>query len=293
MLDFRHETFLTLARVGSYTGTAKLLNITQPAVSQHIRYLEDYYGCKLFCYKNKTITLTPQGEKLLAFAQTARSDVQHLRGQLQGDLTEHRLRFGATLSIGDYLCPNILQRLLLEYPDLIVDMQVSNTQRLLEELQSGALDFALVEGFFDRSSYGSALFSREAFVAVVAPGHPLAKGEHQLSELFSERLLVRESGSGSRSILEQALFERNLRLEQFSKVSQIGSIRVILELAKNGVGITFLYKVAALEALKNGHLCEIAIADFSVHREFNLVYLNNSQHKAEYLAWMTLFAGGE
>ncbi len=64
MLDFRIETFLTLCRVMNYTRTAQILNVTQPTVTQHIRYLEEEYGCKLFSYIGKTLSLTRQGERL-------------------------------------------------------------------------------------------------------------------------------------------------------------------------------------------------------------------------------------
>ena len=64
MLDFRMDTFLNLCGTMNYTKTAKKLCITQPAVTQHIHYLEHYYGCRLFEYKNKTLTLTPQGKIL-------------------------------------------------------------------------------------------------------------------------------------------------------------------------------------------------------------------------------------
>ncbi len=64
MLDFRIETFLNLCVTMNYTKTARELCITQPAVTQHIHYLEKYYGCRLFEYKNKTLKLTHQGEIL-------------------------------------------------------------------------------------------------------------------------------------------------------------------------------------------------------------------------------------
>lgn len=64
MIDIRYKTFIELIKAGNYVGAAKSLNITQPAVSQHIKYLEEFYNAKLIVYKNKKLTLTPQGELL-------------------------------------------------------------------------------------------------------------------------------------------------------------------------------------------------------------------------------------
>ena len=79
MLDFRHETFLTLCSCESFTKTAELLHMTQPAVSQHIKYLEEVYGCKLFDTSNRKIKLTEQGELLKEFTTSVLSDIKHFK----------------------------------------------------------------------------------------------------------------------------------------------------------------------------------------------------------------------
>ena len=79
MLDFRHETFLTLSSCGSFTKAAEHLHITQPAVSQHIKYLEEYYGCKLIDTGSRKIKLTRRGELLKEFATTVFADSKHFK----------------------------------------------------------------------------------------------------------------------------------------------------------------------------------------------------------------------
>lgn len=79
MLDFRHKTFLTLCKVRNYTRTAEALCLTQPAVSQHIKFLETMYGGKLFLYKKKQLTLTERGERLYEFATTVSADSVYLK----------------------------------------------------------------------------------------------------------------------------------------------------------------------------------------------------------------------
>ena len=71
MIDSRMETFLTLCRVMNYRKTAELLNMTQPAVTQHIHYLENFYNCRLFVYNRKTLVMTEQAQILKEYAEKA------------------------------------------------------------------------------------------------------------------------------------------------------------------------------------------------------------------------------
>ena len=166
LLDFRHETFLTLSNIQNYTKTAKALNMTQPAVTQHIQYLESYYGCKLFYYKNRKITLTPQGEKLKDFVATVQADGKIFKSLLVEKRKEEEITFGATLSIGEYVMPKVITEILLQNPLAEIHMLVANTQTLLEKLEQGEIAFALVEGIFDKSYFDYKLFSLERFIAI-------------------------------------------------------------------------------------------------------------------------------
>ncbi len=290
MLDFRLETFLTLAKIGNFTKTAELLNITQPAVSQHIKFLEQRYGGKLFCYKGKTLILTERGKKLYDFALTVDADSKYLRNILMCDnIVSKQLNFGATLSIGEFACPNILARILWKYPNIRINMPVENTEKLLQKLRDGTISFAIVEGFFDKSEYGYELFSNENFIAVCGNGHHLAHKSLTLDDILSERIILRENGSGTRDVLEQVLYEHNLSINSFKGISEVGNINTIKHLVSNNLGITFLYRAAALNELENGRLRELKIQKLVINREFNFVYLKNSQHISEYAVWFDYF----
>ena len=290
MLDNRHETFLALCRIRNYTRTAEALHLTQPAVSQHIKYLEALYGGKLFAYSDRKLELTERGRRLQAFAQTVRADRKHLQDLLQGNAFEARqLAFGATLSIGEFVMPPLLARLLAQMPELRARMTVSNTQILLEKLQNGEIEFALVEGYFDASSYGHRRFSQEEFIAVCGPDHPLAGQTVPLEMLLKNRLILRESGSGTREILEHLLYERNLNVQAFESVCEISNMNAIKTLVSRSLGIAFMYRVAAEQELRGGTLREIALQGTRIVHDFSLVYLPNSQHREAYEAWLALF----
>lgn len=284
MLDYRHETFLTVADCNSFTKAAEMLHITQPAVSQHIKFLEDLYGCKLFDTANRKTMLTTQGELLKEFVTTVYSDAKHLKDNISAVETETmQFSFGATLSVGEYVMPRVLSRMLIKYPELKFHMSVANTQILLERLNHGELDFIVVEGLFDKSEYDSTLFSMEKFVPICSPESKLAKGKKRFSDITDNRLILRERGSGTREIFENILQKNNYSLHAFDKVIEIGNMAAIKKMVTNNLGISFLFEVAAKKEIDDGSLALIDIAGFSEQREFNFVLLKGSFFRERYM----------
>ncbi|MEG2769398.1 MAG: LysR family transcriptional regulator [Oscillospiraceae bacterium] len=282
MLDFRHETFLTLYKIGSYTKTAEILHLTQPAVTQHIQFLENYYNCKLFSYKGKVLQATQEARKLYNFATSMRADSEKLRSSLKnfGKETES-LNFGATLTIGEYLMPKIVEKLLIENENLKISMEVDNTKTLLETLSKGKLDFVLLEGFFNGEDYDSRLLMHADFVPICGASSPFANGAFTLKELLPARLITREKGSGTREVLEQVMAENNLSLDGFNSLCEIGNINAIKHLVERNFGVAFLYKAACKEEINQGKLVEIKLSGITIQRAFNFVYLKDSLRKDE------------
>lgn len=292
MLDYRHDTFLALCRIRNYTRTAESLHLTQPAVTQHIKALEACYGSRLFTYADKKLSLTAQGELLYKFASTVAADRDALAQRMREKaLSAPPLRFGATLSIGQYIMPEVLKGILRDSPRIPVSMAVENTQHLLSKLEQGDIQFALIEGLFDKSAYHAELFSTEPFIAVCSADSPLAGHTLPFPGLMESPLIIRERGSGTREIFEHILQNHNLRLESFSKVTEVGSMEAIKRLVKDGLGITFLYEAAARQDILSGSLKKIDIEGFSALHEFNFVFLKDSQRTEECLTWFQSFKG--
>ncbi|HML69140.1 MAG TPA: LysR family transcriptional regulator [Clostridia bacterium] len=282
MLDFRIETFLTACRLLNFTETAKELHITQPAVSQHIRFLEERYQVKLFSYEGKKLCLTEAGVLLRKSATTMMHDTIILRERLQSGARTKRT-FGATRTIGDYFIPDTLVRYLEREQNTDLCMLVENTETLLNKIDLGELDFALVEGYFRKSDYDYKVFSEQRFVAVCASNFFSGNQAISLGALFESCLIVRESGSGTREILERYLQEKNGSIADFSRVIEIGSIRAIKSLVAAGCGITFLYEAAVAEELATGTLRVVELEDFSLSNHFTMVWRKNSMFHEQYL----------
>ena len=150
MLDFRMDTFLTVCQCMNFTRASEKLNITQPAVSQHIRFLEKHYNTKLFRYEGKKLRLTGAGEILRNASLTMMHDEQSIQDEMRRTEEEQEIRFGATRTVGDALMGRILENYLKRYPDAKIHMEVENTRDLLSRLDNGGIDFALVEGFLKK-----------------------------------------------------------------------------------------------------------------------------------------------
>lgn len=274
MVDYRANTFLTLYREMNYRRTAELLNMTQPGVTQHIHFLEKVYNTKLFQYDGKTLSRTHSAEQLKRSLERMMAEETALKIAFQA-ADEYYLRVGATKTIGEFVIPPMAARfakIQKNHLELVID----NTDVLLHMLDDRLLDFALVEGSFDKSNYDYHLFKNEHFVGVCRQGHQFAGKCVSLEEVFLENLIVREQGSGTRKIIEQLLDDRGFSLNSFKKVITINGFGAIRHLTAEGVGVTFAYQ-PFVDA--DSRLASFELKDAGVVREFNYVYLN--RHIAE------------
>lgn len=146
MLDPRWNTFLVVCETMNYTRAAERLCLTQPAVTHHIHYLEERYGCRLFSYEGKVLRLTEAGVKLREYTRSLSYNSQRAEEAMVAP-TPLSLRIGASKTIGEFVIAPKVEQFLREYPSASFSLIVDNTQMLLRALEAGRLDFALLEGF--------------------------------------------------------------------------------------------------------------------------------------------------
>lgn len=272
MLDYRMETFLTLCEVMNYSRTAKIINLTQPAITQHIQYLERLYGCKLFVYDGKKLSQTREGMMLENYARTEQYNNQAIKRKINKPGIEP-LKIGATKTIGGYVINDLIMEI-GRARDYVLTLVVDNTQRLLDMIDHSELDFALIEGSFEKQKYGYKLMRNEPYHGVCSCKHPFAGRKVSMDEMFGETIIIREAGSGTRAIFEHILRSKNFTLNDFKHRVCLNDFRLIEECVMNGIGITFAYESLTKH---NPRLANFEITDHKVEREFNYVYLKNSR----------------
>ncbi len=271
MLDYRILTFLSVAKNMSFTKAAEELNITQPAVSQHIKYIEDFYNTKLFLFNGKKMSLTKEGQILLNASTTMLHDSIHLKdtlGLIKRE--EKKISFGVTLTVGEYVIPYKLKKLAMRANDICI--RVDNTNSLLEEINNGNVDFALVEGYFEKREYDYITYDEDKYVAVANKEMEV----NSIEELLNETIILREVGSGTRAIFENILASHNMNIDDFKGKIEINNIQAIKKMVAQGMGISFMYKRAVEKEIKEKKLFEIEIKNFNLSYNFTFVWRKNS-----------------
>ena len=265
-MDRRLETFLAVCQTMNYRRAAEALHLTQPAVTKQIQSLEASYGVRLFSYDGRKLRKTAPGSALEVFAISQRYQEQELERALHA-APRKILRVGVTKTIGDYILPPAICSF-VRAPEHELQFTVDNTTRLLGQLEAGQLDFVVVEGIFDKRRYDSFLLREEPYIGICAAGHRFAGRRVTPEELLSETLLLREPGSGTRSILERELMQVSYSTAAFSRTICISSFPVIRALTAANCGISFLY-----EAVVRGRL---TCPPLTGRHELNVVFLQHT-----------------
>lgn len=285
MLDFRIATFLQLCETKSYTKTAKLLDITQPSVTQHIKYLQRRYQCKLFSYEGKTLRLTPEGEYLRRQAEAMTKMSAKIVADLQrmGD-AQKTLRFGCPEELGETAAAKVLAQLMKEGNIPEVSLFVKKTADLITMLENGQLDFILADTANHAPSFDSTAVGEVAFCCYADKQHKASL--EALSELLPERLLMSEKGSADRAVLEEILEQYKLLPDEFQHTMTAGT-SALRELTASGMGIQFAYETSMKEF--ENRVQKLNIAGLSEKRSLCFLWLKDNPEADGFQPFMERF----
>ncbi len=271
MLDYRLHVFRTVAELKGISGAARKLNISQPAVTQHIKHLEEEFGTQLLLRSPSGIALTDAGYVLLDHAlriadlhDAVAQKLGQRRGQLRGPL-----RLGASTSITQYYVPPLLASFLREHPEVHLSFLGGNTEEIIGALLAHRIDLGLVEGPCRRRDLKAKSFFEDEIICVVAKNHALARNKSiTVNQLLSQPVILREAGSGTREYVEQALRRAGLKPERLSVIAEVPSSEAIKGILETGLGLSFLSRLSVKEELKSGLLREVKIRGVSILRPF-------------------------
>ncbi len=270
-MTFRHlKIFLAVCDHKNMTRAAKALYLSQPSVSQAIAELETYYGVKLFERLNHRLYLTAAGERLQSYAR----HILNLEEQVKKELSEHKeagvLRIGASLTIGTYLLPGLISAFREKMPQVEIFTLVENTNVLQRMLLEDRIDLGLVEGPVNSPDIVEKNIRDDELVVVCAPQHPLArKKKVTISNLAGLSFIIRESGSGTRAIFENAMQEAELA---WKPVGIYNNIEAIKHAVRANLGLAVVPRISIQEELRAGSIVRIKVEGLKLVRKFNFIY---------------------
>lgn len=278
MLDFKLDTFLTLCETRNYTKTASLLNITQPAVTQHVKSLEGYYGTKLLYYdENRRLHLTEHGKLLRAYAQTIKADALLIEKRLKNLPDEpDELKLGTLTTTGESIVPHMVAEYLRRFPNKKVSMHLGEADALLIQLKAGRIQFCIIDTYCPPLEYESHELFEANTICVCSPEHPLAGQMVDFRELNNYRLVFRENDTNSHRNLMKILHAHNQDINNFQSYVEAGTINTVQKMVMENIGISFIYSFVVRENLDNGSLSQIHIRNFSSHAMINFVWMKES-----------------
>ncbi|HDS1681203.1 TPA: LysR family transcriptional regulator [Pseudomonas putida] len=263
-------TFATVAEHGNISHAAQALHLSQPAVSGQLKLLQEDVGEPLYQRAGRGVRLTAAGEQLLAHAQRLRDTFRQAQAVCEAmrGLERGTLRIGASTTPASYLLPYLIADFHARFPEVLVTTSHGNTAEIVAAL--GSVDIALIEGPPGQElplGTGVTAWREDEIVAIVPSGHPLAgDNEQTLSSLGAFALVLRESGSGVRQIVERAFARQGVAMRVALEIAGVEGVK---EAVRAGMGIGFVSAMSIRH--EDGVLRQLRIAPEPLVRRFSIL----------------------
>lgn len=280
MIDTKMKTLLAVVQTGSYTKAAESLCLTQPAVSHHIKLLEQEYDIKIFYKDKKELKLTPEGAILLKYAKRVISIANNARQSIEDSKKQvSHLMIGMTQTVGENLMPQILAIYCNEHPHTSINICTDTINNIYDKLKNYELDLAIVEGKLPDPSFTSVLLDTDYLCLIVSPEHAFAKkGGVSLEELRLERFILRSENAGTRTMFSEYLSRNGEDIDNFNIIMELDNVSMIKELVAHNMGISIVAHSICKEDVLGGKLVVVPIANANMVREINIVHHRDFIH---------------
>jgi DNA-binding transcriptional LysR family regulator len=280
MADRRLQVFHAVAKHRSFTKAADALCMTQPAVTFQIRQLEEQFNTRLFDRASGGIALTRAGiialeyvERILALSAELDARVKELSGQEVGPLL-----IGASTTIAEFLLPRILGEFKARHSGVVPQLIVANSEAVQARVAERSLDLGFIEGDSHLPTLITDICCEDELQVVCAPSHRLARRkELALETLTKHAYISRESGSGTREVIEHYLTKAGLSLDSLQVIMEATSPEALKGLVATGVGFAIMSRAAADKEVRLGDLVRIALAPPLI-RHLSVVYPKERIH---------------
>jgi DNA-binding transcriptional LysR family regulator len=267
------RVFYETAKLQNFSKAAERLSISQPAVSAHIRQIEDFFDVKLFSTVGRRAHLTEAGKVLLESAQKI-FDLEREAEAAMRDIRELKrgtLHIAVTKDYAPHVIPGYVSRFHALHPGISIHLSEGSSAEIIEELAAYKYELAIIGGTNCPKWLVRKTFRTEELLLVAAPSHPVAaRSPITVEELAEMPLIWREEGSTSRSIVMDMFKERGITPNIAYEASNVEFIK---RLAISGEGLHFVSRKGVEEEFASGVLTEIRIEGVHLVMDTSVVYL--------------------
>lgn len=275
MLDLM-RLFGQVVQEQSFTVVARRLGISQPAVSNQMRALEEKLGVKLLYRKGKGFALTSEGEVVYKHAKHMLDEWSELMQEIGGSerSMNGKVHIGASHIPGEYLLPVFLASFRKIYPEIKFKLSIGDSLEMAEKVLAQEVDFAVVGAVFDTEKLTSEFWLKDELGCVISSNQGGLNESIELETLKEYPGIIRENGSGHRRAFEEALAKQGLGLDDFNIVLEVGSTEAVKNAVRAGLGYSFLSKHAQ-EVCQSQGLVWTKVKGLNIERGFYLLTRRN------------------
>ncbi len=278
------ETFLTVARERSFSKASAKLGISQPAVTQQIKFIEKYLACKTIERKKNGIKLTSEGEELYKIATRLEKEINSSEKDILKIINkEMTFRLGASYTIGTYVIPGECLNAMSETINNDVNLSIDISDAIIQKLKDRKLDVGLIESpVMDNDLIYREWLEDELVVVSNVPIPKILKTE----ELYDYRWICREEASHTRRVVSEVFEELGVSCKSFNVISEVSNTTAVMQTIKKSKKdpdkpvVTIISKHAIADEVASGGLYEARLRGYTMTRKFFIVYSKENKHNA-------------
>lgn len=269
------KTFIEIVKTGSFSEVARKLSISQPAVSFQIQKIEQDLGVRLIDRRQKKLTLTEPGKRLLRFAETVNGEYVNLledMAQLREEVVGNLVITASTIP-GDFILPPVLSGFKKQHPMVQIQVTVSDSGRVIEGVENGTYDIGFCGVVPDGKEIETVKIAEDEIVLIVFSGHPFASRKMvSFMEITEEPFIMREETSGTRksvvSLLTGSGFDPGLLKPSLT----LGTTEAVVSAVEAQSGIAFVSSLAIKKSLSLDLVRAVNVEGLNLRRNFYCIY---------------------
>ncbi|MEA3418387.1 MAG: LysR family transcriptional regulator [Campylobacterota bacterium] len=278
------ETFLTVARERSFSKASAKLGISQPAVTQQIKFIEKYLAVKIIERKKNGIKLTAEGDELYKVASRLEKSIHSAEKDILKIINkEITFRLGASFTIGNYVIPGECLNTIGEAIDNDIHLSIEVSDVIVQQLKDRKLDVGLIESYvIDNDLIYREWLEDELVLFSNTPLPKILKTE----DLYDYKWICREEGTHTRRIISDVFEELGVSCKNFNVLSEVSNTTAILQTIKKSKKdpeapvVSIISQHAISDEVQNGELFEARIRGYKMTRKFYIVYSKENKHNA-------------